>query len=51
MREKGFYWVFYFGEWTIAEYCGGYWLVIGGEEAVYQDEEFDEIGEKIERCI
>lgn len=51
MRSLGFYWVYSYGEWTIAEYVGGCWYMIGGDEPVYNEDEFDEIGEKVERNI
>jgi hypothetical protein len=53
-RESGFYWVrsadkHLIDEWQIASWLsGGYWLVLGNDEAM-SDEDFAEIGERVER--
>jgi hypothetical protein len=53
-REPGPYWVRSAGkhridEWQIASWLsGGYWLVLGNDEAM-SDEDFAEIGERVER--
>ena len=54
-RESGFYWVKYFDEWIVAEYCASgssrdamNWLIHGHPQCFY-DNKFEEIGERIER--
>ncbi|MDE2233780.1 MAG: hypothetical protein KGJ90_06800 [Patescibacteria group bacterium] len=51
-RDAGFYWVKYAGEWQPASFVMGYrksyWYLIDSD-GYYNDDEFDEIGERIER--
>ena len=54
MREEGYYFVKYEGEWDIAKYYkfkllnkGGFWNSIGWDR-FRQDLDFDEIGDKID---
>ena len=48
MREVGLYWVMIGGEWTVAEFDGQDWAVIGREDA-WDDSDFGEIGDKVTR--
>lgn len=43
-REPGFYWVKYEGEWIIADYAFGFWLITGFESSYY-DSDFEAIHE------
>ena len=44
MRKKGFYWVQYSsGNWTICEWCNGYWNHKG---CAYMDSGFQKIDER-----
>ena len=58
-RPKGFYWVNiivcirviseeYWDNWIVAEWNGKHWLK-PGNELCWGDEDFDEIGEKVDR--
>lgn len=46
MRQPGFYFVKFHGEWIIGEYKEQIWFVIGCDE-MFCESEFDEIGGKI----
>ena len=48
MRESGFYWVKYGGDWIVAEWYVNYWLITGEEHPIYVSE-MGETGERIER--
>jgi hypothetical protein len=41
-REKGYYWVFCYSDWAIAEWVGDRWFLCGDECEVY-DNEIEEI--------
>ena len=43
-REPGFYWVKHEGEWIIADYAFGFWLITGMESS-YHDYNFEAIHE------
>ena len=47
MRENGFYWVKRRGDWIIAE-CENEWFFATGTEHLYEEDELDAIGDKIE---
>lgn len=42
-RATGYYWIRYFDEWMPAEWAEGVWWVIGGDEAVSEND-IDEVG-------
>ena len=52
IMHTGFYWVRittnYGDEWTIGEFNGGNWQLLGTDE-IYETNEFAEIGSRIER--
>ena len=49
MREPGYYWVKYRGEWMPAKLSlAGYWMLIGYDGPVDQNE-LSEVGEPLER--
>ncbi len=47
-RERGFYWVKYRDEYEVAFFEAGTWLLCGCD-LEYNQREFKEIGERIER--
>lgn len=50
MREPGYYWVRYFGDWVVSEWNGEHWLITGSGLLSRSDEDMDEIDERrIER--
>ncbi len=47
-RESGFYWVNWLGNWEVAQWYQGVWLIAGlGDN--FKDSDFQEIGERVER--
>ena len=48
MREDGFYWVKYCGNWVVAEWWLGFgnWSISGSEDSVL-DRELDQIDERL----
>jgi hypothetical protein len=46
MRDKGFYWVRIYDEWTVAEWVGDRWFLCGNECEVF-DNELKAIGSRI----
>jgi hypothetical protein len=44
MRQNGYYWVKKHGEWTVAEWNGGYWEMTG-HDIWSDDEDFEQIKE------
>lgn len=49
MRQSGYYWVKFHGEWTVGEYEGNCvcpWQIIGSDQ-IFDDNAFEKIGGKI----
>ena len=48
VRQPGYYWVKHRGDWKPAQYSRyGFWMLIGADGS-FDEEELDEVGEKLE---
>jgi len=47
-REPGFYWVKWIGDWEVAQWYQGAWLIAGLDDD-FKDSAVGEIGERVER--
>ena len=48
-RDYGFYWVLLNGKWQVAEFADRYWFIIGSDDVLVNDSDFEEIGDRVLR--